>query len=50
MADIKGPDLATIRKRRRLSINRSDTNNNEAEHNTALNDVSVDGLVPKYSY
>ena len=50
MADIKGPDLATIKKRRRFSAYRFATNDDEVELNNALDELSVDGLVPKYSY
>ena len=50
MADIKGPDLTTIKKRRRVSLYRIDTNNPPSAIDDALDELSVDGLVPKYSY
>lgn len=43
-------NVATIRKRRRFSTYRFATNDNEVELNKALDELSVDGLVPKYSY
>jgi hypothetical protein len=48
MGDVN--NVATIKKRRRASVYRLDTNGNQDAYDEALDELSVDGLVPKYSY